>query len=92
MLINKDPANAHEIEVQLSASGKGEPVRFRGAVRTVNFGMEQYVWHPSGPTSYADPAGPAKVESFTWKEGQKILLPKASVTVIRGEIANQASR
>ena len=92
LLINKDPANAHEVEVQFSASGKAEPVRFRGTVRAVNFGMEQYVWHPSGPTSHADPAGPAKVANFTWREGQKILLPKASIAVIRGEVANQASR
>jgi hypothetical protein len=92
LLINKDPANAHEVEVEFSTPGKTEPVRFRGTVRAVNFGMEQYVWHPSGPTSHADPAGPAKVANFTWTEGEKILLPKASLTVIRGEVANRASR
>jgi hypothetical protein len=45
------------------------------------------LWHPSGATSFADPDGPPKRSSVEWKEGQKALLPKASVTVLTGEMA-----
>jgi hypothetical protein len=92
LLINKDPSNAHEVQLAFSAAGKQELAQFHGSVRAVHFGAEQYVWHPSGPTSHAEPAGPAKVVNFEWKEGQKVSLPKASVTVIRGEMANAAWR
>jgi len=83
LLLNKDPTNAHEVTIELENAGKSEPLQFKGNVRSVSFGAEQYVWHPSGPTSHAEPDGPARIETFGWKAGQKILLPKASVTVIR---------
>jgi hypothetical protein len=87
LLINKDPTNAHEMEIDLDKAGKSEAVQFKGEVRLVQFGAAEYVWHPSGPTSHADPAGPAKVSTGQWKNGQKISLPKASITVVRGMLA-----
>lgn len=86
LLINKDPTNAHEVEIQLDGGGGKEALQFKGSPRMVTFGAAEYVWHPSGSTSYADPAGPAKISSVEWKEGQGILLPKASVTVVRGTL------
>jgi hypothetical protein len=53
----------------------------------VTFGAAEYLWHPSGATSFADPDGPPKKSSVEWKEGQKALLPKASVTVLTGKMA-----
>jgi hypothetical protein len=52
----------------------------------VTFGAAEYVWHSSGPTSHADPDGPAKRSNVDWKDGQKVLLPKASVTVLTGKV------
>jgi hypothetical protein len=53
----------------------------------VTFGAAEYVWHSSGATSHADPDGPAKRSSVEWKDGQKVLLPKASVTVLTGKVS-----
>jgi hypothetical protein len=60
---------------------------FEGPVELVTFGAEQYVWHPAGAKSHADPDGPAKVSKFEWKEGQTIGLPKASMVVASGKVA-----
>ena len=38
-------------------------------------------------TSHADPDGPAKRSDVEWKDGQKVLLPKASVTVLTGKVS-----
>jgi F5/8 type C domain len=91
LLINKDPTNAHEVEIEMDKGGNAETVRFSGEARLVQFGAADYVWHPSGPASHADPAGPAKVFSMERKRSQKVELPKASITVIRGTLAGPLS-
>jgi hypothetical protein len=92
LLINKDPTNAHDVEIEMDKPGKAEAVQFKGEIRLVQFGAAEYLWHPSGPASHADPAGPAKVSSLEWKSGQKISLPKASITVVRGTLAGPLSQ
>ena len=89
LLINKDPINAHEVALEFNRAGKAASLSIQGKVRVVNFGAEAYVWHPSGPSSHAEPDGPPKVSETGWKEGQKVLLPRASVSVLRGRIANE---
>jgi hypothetical protein len=86
LLINKDPSNAHEVTVQFSDGDTEGAQRFMGSVKLVTFGAAEYQWHPSGPTSYAEPAGPAKSSQFLWNEGQTVLLPKASVNVLTGKL------
>jgi hypothetical protein len=86
LLINKDPTNGHEVGIELDRPGKAEGLQFRGEVREVHFGAAEYVWRPSGATSHAEPDGPAKVSRIDWKAGQRIGLPRASITVIRGRI------
>jgi hypothetical protein len=85
LLINKDPSNAHEVTIQFK-DGDKEALRFTGNVKQVTFGAAEYVWHPAGPASNADPAGPAKTSQWAWKAGQKVLLPKASVNVLTGKV------
>lgn len=92
LLINKDASNPHEVQLEFQTADRTQAVEFRGSVRAASFGAEEYVWHPAGPASYAEPDGPAKVANFEWKDGQKVLLPKASVTVIRGSVKNPVSR
>jgi hypothetical protein len=87
LLINKDPSNAHEVAIQFNNGDKEGALRFTGNVKQVTFGAAEYVWHPSGPASYADPAGPAKISQLSWREGHKVLLPKASVSVLTGKVA-----
>ena len=87
MLINKDPSNAHEIKIEFDDAGSGLPVRhFAGTITAVTFGTEQYVWHPQGATSHADPDGPPATTSMNVKGSAGFTLPKASVTVLRGKL------
>lgn len=86
LIINKDPGNAHEVNIIFEDGGKETAARFEGLVSTVTFGAAEYVWHSSGETSHADPDGPASRGSIVWKEGQKVLLPRASVTVVTGKV------
>lgn len=87
LLVNKDPSNAHEVSISFENGGKPVTADFSGTVKMVTFGAAEYVWHSSGPTSHADPDGPPKRADVDWKAGQKVLLPKASVTVLTGKIS-----
>lgn len=86
LIINKDPSNAHEVNLGFENSGNEVAGGFTGPVKMVTFGAAEYVWHSSGPTSHADPDGPPKRSTMDWKSGQKVLLPKASVTVLSGKV------
>ena len=86
LVINKDPSNAHEVKIAFEENGKETAAQFAGPVKTVTFGAAEYVWHSSGATSHADPAGPAKSNTTEWKPGQTVRLPKASVTVLTGRV------
>jgi hypothetical protein len=86
LIINKDPSNAHEVNLSFENDGKEVSKGFAGRVKMVTFGAAEYVWHSSGATSHADPDGPPKRSDVQWKEGQKVLLPKASVTVLTGKV------
>jgi hypothetical protein len=87
MMINKDPSNAHDVTITFEDEGKPIDGSFTGVVKKVTFGAAEYVWHPAGARSYAEPDGPAKRESVEWKTGQKVELPKASVTVLTGRVS-----
>jgi hypothetical protein len=86
LVINKDPSNAHEVTLAFENSGKAVANGFTGPVKVVTFGAAEYVWHSSGPKSHADPDGPPKRSTMDWKSSQKVLLPKASVTVLSGKV------
>jgi hypothetical protein len=86
LLINKDPSNAHEMKISFEDSGKETAAHFMGTVKLATFGAAEYVWHSSGATSHADPDGPAASSVLEWKEGQEVLLPKASMTVLTGKV------
>jgi len=86
MLINKDPSNSHAVKIEFADSSGKAREHFTGTVRMVTFVAEQYVWHPEGPKSHADPDGPALTNTLNAKPGEPFILPKASVTVLRGRI------
>ena len=85
MLVNKDPSNAHSLSVQFAADGSSV-LTFSGPVTQVTFGAAQYVWHPDGLKSHANPDGPPLTSSVAAKSGTRFLLPKASIIVLRGNI------
>jgi F5/8 type C domain len=86
LLINKDPSNDHAVSFAFENDGKQVSSGFSSPVKMVTFGAAEYAWHPSGATSHADPDGPPKRGNVEWKEGQKVLLPKASITVLTGKV------
>ncbi len=88
LLINKDPSNAHEVALEFVADGIGSGVaRLVGSAKRVTFGPSEYVWHPAGPSSYADPDGPAKTEVQDMSARPKLILPKASMTILTGRVS-----
>jgi hypothetical protein len=86
LLVNKDSANPHTIRVEFANGASNSAQHFDGNVSVTAFGAEQYVWHPKGADSYADPDGPAAVSSLQAKPDSAFLLPRASITVLRGQI------
>jgi hypothetical protein len=89
LMINKDPSNPHTVKISFEDGGKQTTARFLGQVKTVTFGPSEYVWHSSGATSHADPDGPPTRNVVDWKQGQEVLLPKASMTVLTGKIGGR---
>jgi len=86
LILNKDPSNAHEVNIAFEDGGGEKPAQFAGRVKVVSFGAAEYVWHSAGAESHADPDGPAKRSEIEWKAGQKMVLPKASITVVTGKV------
>ena len=86
LIVNKDPSNAHEVNIAFEDGGREKPAQFAGRVKVVSFGAAEYVWHSAGAESHADPDGPAKRSEIEWKAGQKMVLPKASITVVTGKV------
>jgi hypothetical protein len=92
MMINKDQSNAHDVLIKFANVGDSDSgASFAGTVTIVSFGAEQYVWHPNGANSYAEPDGPPRRSQLPAKPGVAFTLPKASVTVIRGKLGDAAS-
>ena len=88
MLINKDQSNAHDVFLKFSSGDNGgAAATLAGKARIATFGAGQYVWHPDGAKSYAEPDGPLHHAEVEAKSGAAFTLPKASVTVIRGRLA-----
>ena len=85
LLINKDREKSHAVRIAFhDADGRND--RFlSGSVDLVSFGAAQYVWHAAGANGYADPDGPAIRTKVTGGAKTEYLLPKASITVVRGK-------
>jgi hypothetical protein len=89
LIINKDPSNAHQALISFEDGGQPSHMHFTGTVKTVTFGAAEYIWHNSGATSHADPDGPPRRTEADWTPGQKVLLPKASITVLTGKVGGE---
>jgi hypothetical protein len=86
MLVNKDQQNPHS--VQIIFQDGGHPSHFVGSVDMITFGSEQYQWHPSATAGSADPDGPAVTSKIAADGKSNYTLPKASVTVLRGQLGD----
>ena len=86
LLVNKDAGNSHTLRIRFSDGTLNSQRHFDGPIRATTFGAEQYVWHPDGAKSHADPDGPAAVSSLEARPDTPFTLPRASITVLRGKI------
>jgi hypothetical protein len=84
LVINKDATNPHSIKINF-ADEKSQR-KFDGKISVTTFGAEQYIWHPAGAESHADPDGPPAVSSLDAKADTQFTLPRASITVLHGRI------
>jgi hypothetical protein len=88
MLVNRDENNSHTVRVEFDDSKTKKTWHFSGPVRFVTFGSEQYVWLNDGQNSHADPDGPPIAIYVVGDSKTNFTLPKASITVLRGNIAS----
>ncbi len=87
MLVNRDENNPHNVRVQFEDSRSKQSPSFAGPVTLVTFGSEQYVWIDDGPNSHPDPDHAPIANVVTPGPQTVFTLPKASITVLRGEVA-----
>ena len=59
---------------------------FSGPVTVVTFGSEQYQWNEDGPNSHPDPDDFPRASSMTANADTIFILPKASITILRGHV------
>ena len=86
MLVNKDPSNVHRVKIEFADATTNRAQQFSGKVTRVTFGADQYVWHPDGAKSHADPDGPPATSTLNAEPGAAFTLPRASITILRGKI------
>jgi hypothetical protein len=86
MLVNRDENNSHAVRVQFEDSKTKQNVSFSGPVTLVTFGSEQYGWINDGLNSHADPDNPPYATTVETGSQTAFVLPKASITVLRGKV------
>jgi F5/8 type C domain-containing protein len=86
MLVNRDENTPHTARVVFDNTKNKRTASFSGPVTLVTFGSEQYVWKNDGENSHADPDGPPVATILPEKPERAFVLPKASITVLRGNV------
>jgi len=86
LVINKDSANAHSVHIRFADLAGKSAQHFDGKICVTTFGAEQYLWHPEGAKSHAEPDGPPAVSSLDAKAETEFSLARASISVLRGKI------
>ena len=85
MLVNRDQANDHTVKIAFNGAGKSE--YFSGQVDRITFGSNEYQWRPERTGGHADPDGPPARATVQGSADTIYLVPKASITILRGKIA-----
>jgi hypothetical protein len=87
MLVNRDQSNDHAVKISFAnAAGKRER-HFSGQLDRITFGSNEYQWHREGAGGHADPDGPPAKSTVQGSADALYQLPKASITVLRGQIS-----
>ena len=88
MLINKDHDHAQQVRIVFHNADTNRDSYFSGQLARITFGKDQYQWHPARKKGYADPDGPAARSTLNGKAEMRYDLPAASLTVVRGKLAD----
>ena len=91
MVVNRDESTPHSIRVVFDHTTNHPPATrnqafFSGPVSVVSFGSQQYKWIEDGPNSHPDPDNFPRGSSVIANADTVFVLPKASITVLRGRI------
>jgi hypothetical protein len=92
MLVNRDESSPHKVSIVFEDSKNKRKASFSGPVTLVTFGSEQYQWKNDGENSHADPDGPPVSTILPETRERTFLLPKASITVLRGNTERVAHK
>ncbi len=82
----RDTTEANSVQSRGNGSSHSSQF-FSGPVTVLTFGSAQYQWHPTETGGFADPDGPVVKSAITASAETVYALPKASMTVLRGNIA-----
>ena len=88
----RDQENAHKVHIDFDGGSTGSKGFFSGPVTVTTFGSAQYQWHPTKEGGFPDPDGPAAMGSVIASRDTVYELPKASMTIIRGNISNPLAK
>jgi hypothetical protein len=86
MLVNRDENTQHAVRVVFYDSKNKRKTSFSGLVTLVTFGSEQYVWKDDKENSHADPDLPPVATIVPEARERTFILPRASITVLRGNV------
>ena len=87
MIVNKDQETDHTFRLAFHDASANRDSLFAGPVDMITFGSAQYHWNPEPNGGSASPDGPAAKSQIPAGPATTYTLPKASVTVLRGQIA-----
>ena len=87
MLVNRDQFNDHAVKVAFAGASKHDR-SFAGKVDRVTFGSNEYQWHKDATGGHADPDGPPSKSTVDGGPDALYQIPKASITVLRGKLAD----
>lgn len=90
MIVNKDQDNPHSVRIRFHDAGKDADSFFSGAVSVATFASAQYEFHPTLNGGTAAPDGPEAHATVAASADTDFVLPKASITVLRGTISSAA--
>lgn len=88
MLINKDHDKPHAVKVVFADTDRKTERKFFGTVQRSTFGAAEFKWHADEPNGHADPDGPPSKSTMDASADGIYQLPKASIVVLRGKLAD----
>jgi len=87
MLVNRDHDNDHTVSVTFSDGDAKRARHFAGTVDRITFGSAEYQWPSGDNVIHADPDGPPAKSTAQGGKDAVYRLPKASIVVLRGRVA-----